>query len=232
MYRDAFGNLITTDSPATVAAIGVYTADWIGYGLRLRTIFDAADADPECAFINACAASIHMALEARSGFDAARPYIARMRRKVHRASKRERLFVAATEAWAAGAAHTALAHLLTLVTNFPTDIAAAKWGQYHAFNLGDARTMRLLGETIFPAHTSTAEAWGMLAFAREQCHDVAGAEYAAHRALTLKTDEPWAHHAMAHVLDTRGQIREGIRFLGRNAAGWSEKSIFIREHNW
>src|SRR5215472_2310494 len=186
MYQDAFGNPITTDSAATTAAIGVYTADWIGYGLRLRTIFHAASADPECAFANACAASVHMALEARSGFEAARPFLVRMRRTVHRASERERLFIAATEAWAAGAVHTALAHLSTLVRRFPTDIAAAKWGQYHAFNLGDARTMRLLAEDIFPAHVSTPEAWGMLAFAREQCRDLDGAEFAANRALEVK----------------------------------------------
>src|SRR5215469_7085237 len=127
MYQDAFDNPITTDTAATAAAIGVYTADWIGYGLRLRTIFDAANADSECAFANACAASVHMALEARGGFEAAQPFLTRMRRTVHRASERERLFVAATEAWAAGAIHTTLAHLSTIVSRFPTDIAAAKW---------------------------------------------------------------------------------------------------------
>jgi hypothetical protein len=232
MYRDVFGNPVTTDNPATVAAIGIYTADWIGYGLRLRSIFDAASADPECAFANACAASVHMALEARSGFEAARPYLVRMRRTVHRASEPERLFIAATEAWAAGAIHTALCHISTLVQRFPTDIAAAKWGQYHAFNLGDARTMRHLAEGVFPAHASTPEAWGMLAFAREQCHDLDGAEFAANRALAMKGDEPWAHHTVAHVLDARGRVREGIRFLGRHAPSWDTKSIFVREHNW
>ena len=232
MYRDGFGHNITTDSAATAAAVDVYTLDWIGYGLRLRTIFAAAESDSECAFANACAASVHMALEARSGFDAAQAFLTRMRRGAYRATERDRLFIAATDAWAKGCVHTALSHLSTLVAKYPTDIAAAKWAQYHAFNLGDAQAMRHFAERILAAHATTAEAWGMLAFASEQCHDLDRAENAASRAMALGPGDPWTHHALAHIFARRGQLGEGIRFLRKQSEGWNSRSIFIREHNW
>jgi tetratricopeptide (TPR) repeat protein len=231
MARDAYGNWVTTARAETIAALDVYAADWIGYGTRLRTIFAAADADPDCVFLNACAASVHMALEAKSGFEAAQPYLQRMRRECPGASPREWQFVAAVDAWARGDMGTALRHYRDLADGYPADIATAKWGQYHAFNRGDAVTMRAMAEAILPAHRGTAEAYGMLAFAEEQCHRFGPAEDAAHAALAIKPSDPWSHHALAHVFESTDRGNEAIRFLTRHAGGWADRSIFIREHN-
>ena len=232
MTTDALGHIVTTTNPATTAAIDVYTADWTGYGTRLRTIFEAADADPECALVNAQAAAVHMALEAATGFAAARPYLKRARANARYATEREQQFVVAIVAWSQGDTAKALMALRKLVQANPSDIAAAKWGQYHAFNLGDAQTMRLLAEQIMPAHGKTAEAWGMLAFGREQCHELEAAEEAGRRALSLKRGEPWAHHAVAHVMEAQGRIDEGIDFLTWHSHTWADRSIFVREHNF
>lgn len=232
MSTDALGHIVTTTNPATTAAIDIYTADWIGYGTRLRTIFQAADADPECAMVNAQAAAVHMALEASTGFAAARPYLKRARANARYATEREQNFVAAVLAWSNGDTAKTLSLLRKLVQAHPTDIATAKWGQYHAFNLGDANAVLGLAETIMPAHKRTAEAWGMLAFGREQCHQLAAAEEAGRRALSLKRAEPWAQHAVAHVMDAQGRIDEGIEFLTWHSHTWAGRSIFVREHNY
>jgi len=230
--QDAFGNRLTTAHAATAAAVDVYTADWIGYGTRLRTIFAAADADPDCAFVNACAASVHMALEASSGFVAARPFLERMRRNARGATDREQMTVAAVDAWSMGETRIATAIYRELVERYPTDIAAAKWGQYHAFNLGDAVTMRAMAEAVIRTHQDTPEAWGMLAFGEEQCHRLGCAEEAALRALAMKPDEPWAHHALAHTYESQDRTQDAIRLLMAKAPGWADRSIFVRGHNW
>ncbi|MBI1213277.1 MAG: tetratricopeptide repeat protein [Alphaproteobacteria bacterium] len=232
MAKDALGHVVTTESAATIAAIDIYTADWIGYGTRLRSIFEAADADPSCALVNAQAAAVHMALEAATGFAAARPYLKRARINARNASANEQMFVAAVVAWSNGDTAKAMTFFRKLVEARPTDIATAKWAQYHAFNLGDATAMREIAETILPAHKQTPEAWGMLAFAHEQCHHLNAAEDAARRALSLKRAEPWAHHALAHVMDTQGRVDEGIEFLTWHSHTWADRSIFIREHNY
>ncbi len=232
MARDALGHLITTSNAQTVAAINVYTEDWIGYGPRLRTVIEAADADPDCALANAKAAALHMALEATSGFAAARPYLRRALDHATSASEREQTFVAAVDAWSKGQIAQALTILRNLVRAYPGDIAAAKWAQYHAFNLGDAQSMRAIAMDIMPAHGHTPEAWGMLAFGLEQCHELESAEEAGRRALSLKSTEPWAQHAIAHVMETQGRIEEGAHFLKSCSHAWSDRGIFIREHNF
>lgn len=232
MFTDAYGNEITTANGATAKAVDIYTTDWMGYGTRLRSIFAAADADPDCAFVNACAASVHMALEARSGFRAAQPYLSRMRRNAHISTAREHLFVRAVDAWAQGDVKSAVACYRALVTAYPSDIAAAKWAQYHAFNLGDAATMCAVAEAILPAHSQTPQAWGMLAFAQEQCLDVEAAEDSALCALSMRRAEPWAHHAMVHALTTRSRVTEATRLMETHSETWGDRSIFIREHNW
>jgi len=232
MSRDANDLTITTASSKTVAAYDAYAAYWIGYGPRVRSIFEAADADPACAFVNAHAAAVHMALEAASGFKAARPYLTRARKHARDASARERAFVAAVYDWWRGDTRSTIKRLREIVAEHPTDIVSAKWAQYHAFNHGDAEAMRDIALTVIPMHGKTAEAWGMLAFGHEQTNDLRAAEECARRALSLKPSEPWAQHALAHVMETQGRVDEGIAFLEGCAPGWADRSIFIREHNY
>ncbi len=232
MLTDGYGNRVTTERADTIAALDVYTGEWIGYGKRLREIFAAADADPGCVLINACAASVHMALETKAGFAAAQPYLARMRHSAQSTTDREALAIAAVDAWSHGDTHTALAHYRRLVHRYPADIAAAKWGQYHAFNLGDTTAMLSLAQDTMAAHSGTAEAWGMLAFALEQSLRTYNAEDAALRALSLKASDPWAHHALAHAYETTDRLTDGIHFLESAAPSWRDRGIFIREHNW
>lgn len=232
MLRDALGLEVTTTNPATIEAINIYTADWIGYGTHLRTIFAAADNDPHSALANAKAAAIHLALESSSGYAPARQYLKRARAAVRDATEREQLFVAAVVAWWRGDIATALATLRQLTKKYPADIAAAKWGQYHGFNLGRPADVLSFAEDIAPAHPRSAHAWGMRAFGLEQTGRLAEAEEAGRRALSLKRAEPWAQHAIAHVMDAQGRLDQGIEFLSDYAHTWDDRSIFIREHNY
>lgn len=232
MLKDAHDLALSTAHPATVAAYDMYAADWIGYGTQVRSIFAAADADPGCAMVNAHAAAVHMALEAASGFRKARLHLTRARKAARDSSPREQAFVAAIHDWWRGNTGPAIKRLRAIVTEHPADIVSAKWAQYLAFNLGDAATMCDTAKDIMPAHRATAEAWGMLAFGHEQTNELELAEEAGRQALALKRSEPWAQHALAHVMETQGRIDEGIDFLTAHAPAWADRSIFIREHNY
>jgi hypothetical protein len=73
---------------------------------------------------------------------------------------------------------------------------------------------------------------GMLAFAWEQCHLLAQAEAAARHAIHLRRKEPWAHHALAHVMLTQGRIREGQAFMADVSDTWTGLNSFMVTHNW
>jgi tetratricopeptide (TPR) repeat protein len=232
MSKDLHQLELTTARAETVAAYNVFAGDWISYGPRVRSIFAAADADAECALVNANAAAVHMALEAAPSFKKARGYLRRARKVAPWATAREQAFVSAVADWWRGNVPGALKRLRGIVADNPRDIVAAKWAQYLAFNQGDAATMLEVAKGVLPAHEETAGAWSMLAFAHEQNNAIGVAEEAAYRALELDRQDPWAHHAIAHVKETRGLVDEGIAFLTKHAPGWAERSIFVREHNY
>ena len=48
----------------------------------------------------------------------------------------------------------------------------------------------------------------------------------------MRRKEPWAQHALAHVLLTRGRIDEGARFLEQAADTWTELNSFMVTHLW
>lgn len=232
MLRDAFDQPVSAENPDTVTALDQYGSAWLSYGNDVGAVFGAAVREPDCAIINAHAAMLHLALEAQAGYEAAQPFLRRALKSADNATARERAFIAATESASQGDVQGAVERLLAVMAVAPADIVAAKWGQYHAFNLGDARAMRLFAEAVLPAHAATPYAHGMHAFALEQCHDLAAAEVAGRRAIELKRSEPWAHHAVAHVMETQGRLEEGIRFMRDLAPTWDDHNIFIREHNW
>jgi tetratricopeptide (TPR) repeat protein len=232
MTRDLHDLVLTTERAETVAAYNVFAGDWISYGPRVRSIFAAADADTDCAVVNAQAAAVHMALEAAPSFKKARVYLRRARKVAPHATAREQAFVSSIADWWRGNTAGALKRLGAIVAEHPRDIVAAKWAQYLAFNMGDAPAMLRVAKGVLPAHEETAGAWSMLAFAHEQNHSIGVAEEAAYRALAIDAGDPWAHHAIAHVKEVRGLADEGIAFMTKHAPGWAERSIFVREHNY
>jgi tetratricopeptide (TPR) repeat protein len=231
MPTNAF-DLQITARPETVAALDEFSNEFLGYGKNLGALFPAADADPGAPLIQAYAAALHRALEAVEGWRAADPYAGRAHENAHLASPGERRVIEAFDIWAQGDPMRAAMRLLDHVRAEPKDILAAKWGQYLAFNVGDAGLMLALARAIMPAHDDTAEAYGMLAFGLEQTHRLDEAEAMGREALKRNRADAWAQHAVAHVMETQGRVDEGIGFLRAHSGAWADRSVFMREHNW
>ena len=231
--HDRFDLPITGADKEAAKGYDNYVTEFLGYGQNLRDLFDIADAAPDSALINAHAAVLHMAFEGAEGFDAAQPYLQRMRdaRRLP-LSDRENLFCDATEAWAVRDWFQALRLLDALTVRWPADLCAIKWGQYHAFNLGDQPALLRFGQRARIVHEETPYAHGMIAFALEQNHNLSEAEAEGKRAVEIAPDDAWAHHAVAHVFETRQKIGAGIKWMDRHAHTWDRKGIFIRDHNW
>ena len=229
---DQSGLPISNAAPEAAAGYDRYVREFLSYGSRLRDLFAVADASPDAALLNAHAAALHLAFEGAEGWTNAAPYLSRMRGASSLCSDRERLFVAAIEAWAARDYWRALAALEELTVRWPADLCAIKWGQYHAFNLGDRAALLRFGERARFVFEDHPYAHGMIAFALEQNHRLEEAEEEGLRAAEIAIDDAWAHHAVAHVMETQGRAREGARWLDHCAHTWEKKGVFIRDHNW
>lgn len=115
---------------------------------------------------------------------------------------------------------------------FPRDLASVKLGQYHLFNAGDSPGMLQLALAAKDAASDVPYLHGMLAFGYEQCHQLAEAEAAARQAIAMRRKEPWAHHALAHVMLTQGRHSEGRAFMQSVSDTWTGLNSFMVTHNW
>lgn len=229
MVHDGTGYAASGD-PASMAALDTFAEDFLGYRAEIGRIVKAADDDPSCALANAWAASLWMLTETQKGRARAGRYLARA--EAAAATERERLAIAHARAWEAGDSATALAACEAAVRAFPRDLVAVKLGTYHALNRGDSLALLRLPALAVEANRDVAHVYGMLAFGHEQCHALGPAEASARRAMELRADEVWAHHALAHVLLTTDRAEEGIETFRDLAPHWDGRNPFIVTHNW
>jgi hypothetical protein len=71
----------------------------------------------------------------------------------------------------------------------------------------------------------------MHAFGLEEIGDYVHAEQTGRHALEVNARDPWAVHAVAHVMEMQGRLPEGIEWLESRAPDWSPDNGFAF-HNW
>jgi hypothetical protein len=215
---------------STEHAIAAFEREILSYGQNAGMILVAQAAAPDHAIATAYAACAHLFRVTRDGQAAAQRLLAALPAGAA-SSARERQMVRAMRRWADEDIRAARAAFAEHVLGAPEDLFAAKLLQHLQFAEGDTRGMLRTIETVLPSHASDARAHGMHAFALDQCgwHELA--ERAARRALELG-DDPWAHHAIAHVLDARGAHAEGRHWMHAHADAWANCSSFLFTHNW
>ena len=229
--QDYLGNPVSTGNATILAGIDDFVGGFLTYETRAARILKTVVAAPDSALANAYAAALFMLLESPQGPIRARPFL-HAARKALGANERERAFIAFMSAWADGDIPGALAVSEGIVERWPRDLATVKLHQYLTFGLGDATGMLRIALAAAPASLDVPQLHGMTAFGYEQCHLLTEAEAAARRALDMTAREPWAQHALAHVMLTQGRIDEGERFMAAAALGWSDLNSFMVTHNW
>ncbi|MFN4119225.1 tetratricopeptide repeat protein [Acidovorax sp.] len=227
---DSLGNPVTLHEPASAAALNDFVDGFIACEARAVNILQAAG--DVSAIVQACCAALHMFAESADAPRNARPFIDQALASAPQASEREQRFVAAVAAWVHGDLPRAIALHEEQARQHPRDLASLKLGQYHLFNCGDSPGMLRLALQALPAAGDVPYLHGMLAFGWEQCHLLTQAESAARRAVALCRKEPWAHHALAHVMLTQGRIAEGTDFIGSVSDTWTGLNSFMVTHNW
>ncbi len=233
MLNDRYGNPVTTTSTACIAAIDAYVDDMLGLRDGVAALLQQAlKADPDCLMAQAHMAALILFSETEAGYTQALPFLRAAQALAGGATERERLFLAAIEAWQQMAVGRQLAAHRQLTTHCPTDLFAAKLGQIHCLYHGDLAGMLALAQTAARANPEDAFALGMLAFALEEADRLDEAEDCARQALALRRAEPWAHHALAHVFEARGMARQGLAFLNEQASSWDGCNSFAYTHNW
>ena len=229
--RDGLGNPVSTTDTALLAGLDDFTQGFLAYETRAAGILKTAAANPGCALANAYAAALFLLMESPLGPRRARSFL-QAARAASGAHAREIAFVDFVGTWIEGDTPRAIDRAEAILEAWPRDLVAAKLGQYLAFNLGDAPRMLRLALAAAGACADVPQVHGMTAFGFEQCHLLGDAEAAARRALEMTDREPWAQHALAHVMLTQGRIDEGAAFMQGAAPSWTGLNSFMVTHNY
>lgn len=236
MAADFLGNPLVGDDPALIAGINDFVGGFLSYETRAETILATAAAFPGAVMAQVYAGWLWMFLEAPEAPARARPFLDAARGALRSgdtpAHARQLEQVALLADWIAGDTAAVELRATQLAARWPHDLAVVKLAQYLAFNRGDAPAMLRIILAVLPTNAHNAHAQGMAAFAYEQAQRLDEAEAAARLALTLQRREPWAQHALAHVLLTRGRVDEGLRFLEAVRDTWSGLNSFMLTHLW
>lgn len=232
MRVDSLGNPVTVSSDAALAAVNDFVEGFLAYETRAAGVLAAADADPASALLNAYAGLLWLLLESPEAQGRAAPYVAKANAARTQAHPREQAVVDFLLAWFDDDIARAETIADTILAAWPNDLLILKLRQYHAFNRGDFAAMLRAASSVAEANADNPHLHGMLAFAYEQCHLLDEAEASARQALGLKRKEPWAQHALAHVMLTQGRIDEGALFLEGARDTWTGLNSFMDTHLW
>lgn len=231
MWTESLGNPVSLQHAGSLAGVNDFVEGFIASQARVGNILDVAALD-QAPMVQAYAAALHMFAETGSASANARPFIDKAMASPLAPTPRERSFITAVTAWVDGDALGSAGLLEQHLRDFPRDLVALKLAHYHLFNLGDSPGMLRLALACLPAAADVPYLHGMLAFGWEQCHLLEQAEVSARRAIAMQPSEPWAHHALAHVMLTQGRIREGHEFLAQVSDSWVGLNSFMVTHNW
>jgi tetratricopeptide (TPR) repeat protein len=232
MAQDSLGNEVSDRNDATLRGIDDFVEGFLGYETKATNVLAAADADPDSVLANIYAGFTWMFLEAATAEEHAQVYLDRARAASTAANPREALMLNQLERWIAGDIPAVQRIGEQIVDANPRDLASLKLHQYFSFNRGDAKAMLAIAHKVEAANSDNPHLHGMLAFGYEQMHELDKAERAARLALDIKDKEPWAQHALAHVMLSTGRVREGVDFLGHAQRTWTDLNSFMYTHNW
>jgi hypothetical protein len=231
MPQDALGNEVSGGDAITLKGIDDFVTGFLAYETKAGNVMAVADADDGSVLANVYAGFSWMFLEAVGARRMASKYLRRAE-SAGLPNAREALLIEQLRLWISGDIPAVQRIGAELAARWPRDLASVKLDQYFSFNRGDAAAMLRIAKAVEAANPDNPHLHGMLAFGYEQMHQLDLAEVSARKALSLKAKEPWAQHALAHVMLGTGRVQEGVAFLGEAQKTWVDLNSFMYTHNW
>ena len=205
------------------------------YGDPLSVIDGALVDDPDFAMGHALRAGLMVT----SGDGTAEPML---RQSVEagealgaRANERERRHFAAARAWLDGRFAQAVQAYGDIAVDYPHDILAIQVAHIGDFLLGQSSMLRDRIAQVLPHWNASVPGYsyllGMHAFGLEEMQRYEDAEARGREAVALNPRDPWAIHAVAHVMEMQGRLDAGVDWLTARREDWAEDNM-LAVHNW
>ena len=117
----------------------------------------------------------------------------------------------------------------------PHDLLALRLQHFANFYMGRSHGLRDAIARVLPAWDEALPGYsfllGMYAFGLEESGAYKAAEEYGRRSAALNPDDLWAIHAVAHVFEMQGRLKEGQAWLNQPFDLWDDRNAF-KEHLW
>ena len=233
--KDPRGLPVSTPSALALERYTLAAAQTHGYfGNPLETLDQALAEDPDFAMAHALRADLAVMSSEQGALPLIQASVEALAHIGSRATPRERAHVAAARAWMEGRFEEAVQLYGAIVVEYPRDLVAIQTAHVIDFFLGDSLMLRDRLAQVQPHWNPDVPGHGymlgMYAFGLEEMAHYSRAEDIGRHALELNARDPWAVHAVQHVFEMQGRVREGVEWLQATAPNWSESALSF--HNW
>ncbi len=207
-----------------------------GYYLDpLAVLQTALDEEPGFAAAHCLRAALMVTSTDKSTLPMLRESIESIENLGRRANDRERAHAAAARVWLHGDFAGSVRRYGEILLDYPHDLLALQVAHLGDFYLGASTMLRDRVAQVMPLWDTTVPGYhyvlGMYAFGLEETGAYSRAEDVGRRALEMNAQDPWAVHAVAHVMEMQGRLRDGIDWLTVRERDWATNNGFAF-HNW
>jgi tetratricopeptide (TPR) repeat protein len=201
----------------------------------LAAVNGAIELEPDFAMAHCLRAALGVMSTERGALPMVRESIEAVEALGQRATERERAHAAAARRWMEGDLAGGIRGYGEIMVDHPRDLLAVQVAHVGDFFLGQSTMLRDRIAQVLPHWNANVPGYGyvlgMHAFGLEETGLYDRAEDTGRKALDLNRRDPWAVHAVAHVMEMQGRIRDGIEFLSSRIPDWSVNNG-LAYHNW
>lgn len=150
------------------------------------------------------------------------------------ANDRERFHINAVRSWREGDFFGAVQHWEKALTRYPYDLLALQMIHLTDVLLGDVAGQRDCVARVFVLWDESMPGYefvlGFFSFGLEENRDFLRAEELGRQSLAIRIKNPYAVHAVAHVMEMKGRQSGGISFMERHRENWAATNF--ANHLW
>ncbi len=205
------------------------------YGDPLSIIDEAIEEDPEFILGHALRAALLITAGDNYVEPLLRDSVEKGEKLAGIATDRERRHLFAARAWLQRDFDKSIRAYGDIAVDYPRDILALQVAHIGDFLLGQSAMLRDRIARALPAWGEEDPEFsyllGMYSFGLEETNLFEAAEEQGRRALDLNRRDPWAVHAVAHVMEMQGRQNDGIQWLTARQHDWAPDNMFAI-HNW
>ncbi len=236
MFTDVRGHVITTSSQVAAESCSLAIANYCARRSdTAATLKQAIEADEACVLGQAMTGLMICSLRKNAAVPLAQAAYTKALEYRASASRREQLYVDALQLALKRQPDKLLSCYESILSEYPTDLLALAMAQGEAFWAGDmAHSEQLSRSTVSrwdPSTEGYVDWLAVRAFDLEETGDLICAERLGRQAVELDPTNTWAAHAVAHVLEMRGESKAGVQWLDGLQHHWQDANQ-LKFHLW